>query len=81
MFAPFRDKSLTGFAATRKLPSSPLQAPIEVKLHTGQAAGLSNGVKEIQDALAEKGWGKDVTVTIIRERQKKEITVTLPPAE
>ena len=34
--------------------------------------------KEIQDALAEKGWGKDVTVTILREGQKKEITVTLP---
>jgi len=36
-------------------------------------------VKEIQDALAEKGWGKDVTVTILREGLKKEITVTLPP--
>jgi len=36
-------------------------------------------VKEIQDALAEKGWGKDVTVTILREGLKKEVTVTLPP--
>ena len=36
-------------------------------------------VKEIQDALAEKGWGKDVTVTILREGSKKEITVILPP--
>jgi len=35
-------------------------------------------VKEIQDALAEKGWGKEVNVTILREGQKKEITVTLP---
>ena len=35
-------------------------------------------VKEIQDALAEKDWGKDVTVTILRKGQKKEITVTLP---
>ena len=35
-------------------------------------------VKEIQDALAEKGWGKDVIITIIREGLKKEITVTLP---
>ena len=26
------------------IPSSPLQAPIEAKLHMGQAAGLSNGV-------------------------------------
>lgn len=38
-------------------------------------------VKEIQDALAEKGWGKDVTVTVVREGQKKEIPVILPPAE
>jgi S1-C subfamily serine protease len=36
-------------------------------------------VKEIQDSLAEKGWGKDVSITILREGQKKEITVTLPP--
>jgi uncharacterized iron-regulated protein len=36
-------------------------------------------VKEIQDALAEKGWGKDVVITILREGQKKEIIVTLPP--
>ena len=38
-------------------------------------------VKEIQDALAEKGWGKDVSVTILREGLKKEITVILPPLE
>ena len=36
-------------------------------------------VKEIQDALAEKGWGKDVIITILRDGQIKEITVTLPP--
>jgi len=34
VFAPFRDKSLTGFAPKRELSSSPLQA-----------AGLPNGVK------------------------------------
>jgi uncharacterized iron-regulated protein len=38
-------------------------------------------VREIQDALAEKGWGKDVTVTILREGLKKEIPVILPPME
>ena len=38
-------------------------------------------VKEIQDALAEKGWGKDVTVTILRDGLKKEITVMLLPLE
>jgi len=35
-------------------------------------------VKEIHHALAEKGWGKDITLTIIREGMKKEMTVTLP---
>jgi len=40
---------------TRKLPSSSTQAPIEVKLQTGQAAGLSNGVKGF---LADKKKGK-----------------------
>ena len=38
-------------------------------------------VKEIHHALAEKGWGKDITLTIIREGMKKEITVTLPSVE
>ena len=36
-------------------------------------------VREIQDALAEKGWGKDVIITILREGLKGEITVILPP--
>ena len=38
-------------------------------------------VKEIHHALAEKGWGKDITFTIVREGKKKEITVKLPPLE
>ena len=38
-------------------------------------------VKEIQDALAEKGWGQDLSVTIIREGLRKEIMVTLPLLE
>jgi len=36
-------------------------------------------VREIHDALARKGWGKDIVLTIIRDGIKKEITVTLPP--
>ena len=36
-------------------------------------------VKDIHHALAEKGWGNDITFTILREGLKKEITVTLPP--
>ena len=35
-------------------------------------------IKDIHDALAEKGWGKDVTFMILREGSTKEITVTLP---
>jgi regulator of sigma E protease len=35
-------------------------------------------VKEIHHTLSEKGWGNDITFTIIRERMKKEVTVVLP---
>ena len=36
-------------------------------------------LKEFQAALLEKGWGKEVTLTILREGKKKEIRVILPP--
>jgi uncharacterized iron-regulated protein len=35
-------------------------------------------VTEIHDALSRKGWGKEISLTLIREGSKKEITVTLP---
>ncbi len=38
-------------------------------------------VKDIQDALAERGWGKSVAFTILRNGENKEVTVTLPPSE
>ena len=38
-------------------------------------------VKKMHHALAEKGWGKDITLTIIREGEKKEMTVTLPSSK
>jgi len=38
-------------------------------------------VKDIHDALAEKGWGRDVNFSILRDGSKKEITITLPPLE
>jgi uncharacterized iron-regulated protein len=38
-------------------------------------------VKEIHHALEQRGWGADVTFTILRNGLKKEITVTLPPSE
>ena len=37
------------------------------------------GVKDIHAALDEKGWGKEITFMILREGEKKEVTVTLPP--
>ena len=36
-------------------------------------------VKDIHNALEQKGWGNDIKFTIIREGLKKEITVTFPP--
>jgi uncharacterized iron-regulated protein len=36
-------------------------------------------VTEIHDAFSRKGWGKDVSLTIMRQGGKKEVTVTLPP--
>jgi uncharacterized iron-regulated protein len=38
-------------------------------------------VKDIHDALAEKGWGKELTFVILREGQEKNIAVSLPPAD
>ena len=38
-------------------------------------------VKEIHHALSEKGWGNDITFTILREGKQKEIAVQLPPLE
>jgi hypothetical protein len=42
------------FAEKKELPSS-LLAPIEAKLHTGQAAGLSNGVKSGKEEVDSCG--------------------------
>jgi uncharacterized iron-regulated protein len=36
-------------------------------------------VKDIHNALEQKGWGKEITFTILRDGSKREITVTLPP--
>jgi len=72
-----------GIWIERVIPGSPAE---KAGLLSGDQLFAIDGkevtkVKEIQDALAEKGWGKDVTVTILREGLKKEITVILPPLE
>ncbi len=38
-------------------------------------------VKDIHKALEQKGWGKEIIFTIVREGLEKEITVKLPLAE
>ena len=35
-------------------------------------------VKDLHDVLAQKGWGRDVTFTILRKGARREIKVTLP---
>jgi len=35
-------------------------------------------VKDIHDAVVQKGWTKDITFTILREGTKRDVTVTLP---
>jgi len=38
-------------------------------------------VKDIHKVLEQKGWGKEITFTIVREGMKKEVTVKLPLSE
>ncbi|MDI7260957.1 MAG: ChaN family lipoprotein [Thermodesulfobacteriota bacterium] len=35
-------------------------------------------LKDVRDAVVQKGWGKDITLTILREGLKKEVTLTFP---
>jgi uncharacterized iron-regulated protein len=41
----------------------------------------STKVKDIHEAFSQKGWGKELTFTILREGLKKEITIMLPSLE
>jgi S1-C subfamily serine protease len=38
-------------------------------------------LKDIHHALEQKGWGNNITFTIVRDGNQKEITVELPPSE
>jgi len=72
-----------GIWIERVIPGSPAEI---AGLLSGDQFLAINGkevtkVKGIQDAFAEKGWGKKVTVTVLREGLKKEITVILPSLE
>lgn len=76
-----QDWDQKGLWIERVIPASPAE---KAGLRPGDQLIAVEGieireVKEIHHALAEKGWGKDITFTIIRQGLKKEITVTLPP--
>jgi uncharacterized iron-regulated protein len=38
-------------------------------------------LKDIHDAVAHKGWGREILIIILREGVNKEIMVTLPPSK
>ena len=38
-------------------------------------------LKDIHDAVSQKGWGKNINMIILRKGVREEITVKLPPAE
>lgn len=76
-------EDLKGLGIEQVLPGSPAE---KAGLLPGDQLIAVEGieireVKEIHHALSEKGWGKDITLTIHREGKKKEITVELPPLE
>jgi len=76
-------EDVKGLVIDKVLPGSPAE---KAGLLPGDqliaVEGIEIGeVKEIHHALSEKGWGKDITFTTIRQGIKKEITVQLPPSE
>jgi len=76
-------EDLKGLWIERVIPESPAE---KASLLPGDQFIAIEGkeitkVKEIHDALSQKGWGKDITITIVRDGMRKEVTVTLPPLE
>jgi uncharacterized iron-regulated protein len=74
------EEGLKGLKIEQVIPGSPAE---KAGLQTGDLLLSVEGkeitkVKDIHDALAEKGWGKELTFTILREGVKKEIRVSLP---
>jgi uncharacterized iron-regulated protein len=72
-----------GIAIERVIPESPAEkAGLLPRDQFIAVEGKEiKGVKDIHVALDEKGWGKEITFTILRDGLKQEVTVTLPPAE
>jgi uncharacterized iron-regulated protein len=36
-------------------------------------------IKDVHEAIDQKGWGKELAITLLREGSKKEVMITLPP--
>jgi uncharacterized iron-regulated protein len=76
-------EGLKGLSIERVIPESPAE---KAGLLPGDQLIAVEGkeiakIKEIHEALDQKGWGKEVTFTILRNGEKKEIKVTLPPSQ
>jgi uncharacterized iron-regulated protein len=70
-----------GLWIERVIPDSPAE---KAGLLLGDQLMMVEGkeiakVKDIHDAIKQKGWVKNIILTIIRDGEKKEIRVTLPP--
>ena len=69
-----------GIWIERVIPESPAE---KAGLLPGDQILSANGkeveeLKDLHDAVTEKGWGNEMTLTILREALKREITVALP---
>jgi uncharacterized iron-regulated protein len=76
------EKDLAGLRIERVIPGSPAERagmlPGDRLIAVDQKK--IEAVPEIHEALEQKGWGKTIPFTILREGLKKEVIVTLPPA-
>jgi len=72
-----------GLRVEKVIPESPAE---KAGLYPGDQLVSVEGkeitkIKDIHHALEQKGWGNDITFTIVREGTEKKITVQLPPLE
>jgi len=72
-----------GLVVQRVLPGSPAEKAgllPEDRFIAVEGKEVSN-VRDIHQALEQKGWGNKITFTILREGKEKDVTVELPPSE
>ena len=76
-------KDLEGLQIERVIPGSPAEKAGLLagdQLLTVEGRGITK-VKDIHDAVVQKGWAKDITFMILREGTKRDVTVTLPTVD